>query len=179
MITIKLFLYKGLNIKLILLIHLIFKYINEINNFEKGLYKRIYVLDIGEQISENYKFGDLLLLNHNLNNHYNTTHSKCEYSNYNKYTLKEIKNIADRIIDLNSFEKYYIDIRNYLFSSSQHSNDEGENGLKILQTQINKIKYDLKFNSQGSYKIKYEILKWRFDCVSADPIQTAADKESK
>ena len=155
------------------------KIINEINNFEKGLYNRIYVLDIGEQISENYKFGDLLLLNHNLNNYYNTTHSKCEYSNYNKYSLKEIKKIADKIIDLNSFEKYYIDIRNYLYSSSQHSNDEEENGLKILQTQINKIKYDLKFNSENSYKIKYEILKWRFDCVSADPIPTAADKESE
>ena len=147
--------------------------IEEINKFEKNLYNIIYILDIGEQKFMGFKFGDLLLVNHKLKHYYNTIHLSLNYEN-SKYIINYLKNLDQKIFDLNSFNDYYIELRNYIYGTT---NSEDENEINEVRKIVLKIKNYL--DSEDS-KIKYKILDWRLKCVKCDTnLPIAANKNSK
>jgi hypothetical protein len=147
--------------------------IDEINKLEQNLYSQIYVLDIGEQIYDELKLGDLLLINHNIKYYYNTRHLSLNY-NKNKYNIKIIKNLNQKIFDINSFNDNYIELRNYVYGTI---NSEDENEIKEIREIMLKIKDHL-YSKES--KMKYEILNWRLECVKcSSDLPIAANKYSK
>ena len=95
--------------------------LNEINNFEEGLYNRIYIYDVGEQIKNDYKFSDLIYVCYNLKISIKKTHNSYMKK---KYFLQNVQNILINVIDLNSFKNNFINIRNFLYNYYYDSDEE-------------------------------------------------------
>ena len=147
--------------------------IDEINKFENNLYDHIYVLDIGKQKFDGFKFGDLMLVKHKINHYYNAIHSSLSYEQSN-YNIKIIKNLNQKIFDINSFNENYIELRNYVYGTI---NSDDESIINEVREIVSKIKNYLESNDST---IKYKILNWRLKCVKCDSdLPIAANKYSK
>ena len=147
---------------------------------DKNLYKKLYIVDVGEQIKEGYKFSDLILINKDLKK-FSITHLSRQYSHY--ITLDEIKNILKEVNNYITFSNAYIKIRNYLFICGEFFNDEGENGLKLINKKLEDLLSNYYINRRNGLSFldeKYKILDWRIMCgVDREKLPTAANKNSQ
>ena len=158
--------------------------------FMMDSYKAIYVIDSGEQIREESKFGDLILINKTLRNKYKIFHMSLNYDD-SYFSKNEIRAILNRINNYNSFSNSFIKLRNYVYSSNEffynieddEEDEEEETGFNLI---INKISDLLdnnihEFNNGiGFYNKKLAILLWRFNCGRSNLKKpTAANKDSK
>ena len=122
--------------------------IKEINSFKKDLYNEIYILDVGEQQTNESKFGDLLLVHHKLINYYNMLHLSILYS-HNDLPFRRIKNILNSSENIFSSNNDYRQIRNYIYGANINiEKDE----LKEIKSILSK-KYFLLMDN-----LKYRIL---------------------
>ena len=143
--------------------------IREINSFKKGLYNEIYILDVGEQQTNETKFGDLFLAHHKIINIYKTVHLSILYS-HNTLQFRKIKNLLNNSYNIFSSNEDYRQIRNYIFGANISTE---KNELKEIKTILSK-KYYLQMDN-----IKYKILDWILSAMSFEEVlPIAANKNS-
>ena len=148
--------------------------INEINSFDKNLYNEIYILDVGEQKENEYKFGDLIMVRHNLINYYHILHLSILYDNHCPYEIGKIKNLLNNSFNSSSFNQNYKEIRNFIYGSNRKNES---NELIEIKSLLSKIRSSLQFDIDN---IKFKILNWMLMASDAnDHLPIAADKFSK
>ena len=146
------------------------KIILEINSFKSKLYNELYIIDVGEQQINEHKFGDLLLVQHNLINYYHILHCSMHY-NHNVLLFINIKNLLNKSSNILIFNQNYKDIRNYIFGANL---SEENNDLKEIKSLLSTKTY-LQIND-----LKFRILNWMLSAFnSSEVLPKAANKNSK
>ena len=155
--------------------------LEELNDLNKtNLYKKIYILDVGEQVKDEFKFGDLIMIDDTIE--YSITHSHYNYDPIFNYSKEDIKKILRECNDYNSFSKVFTKLRNYLYSSGDSIEDNKNNGLKLIKKKLDNLySYNFNYFENGiSIDKRYKILEWRINCgFSKEQLPTAANKNSQ
>ena len=151
--------------------------LNEINNYENNLYRKIIIISVGEQTRDNIRLGDILFSRMKLNHCYYTIYSRYKTK---KYFLEEIKKITNNIKDLISFNLNYKFLRNSLYSSYFNSEEEEKNSKEEIMNMLNNLTKDPNLKLEDDDEIKKAIL---MEMIKSTNVKTilplAADKDSK
>ena len=116
-----------------------------------------------------HKFGDLLLVQHNLKNYYHTLHYSMYYA-HNSLLFRNIKNLLNNSLNILTFNQNYKEIRNYIFGANI---TEENNELKEIKSLLSTKTY-LQIND-----LKFRILDWMLSAINSnDVLPIAANKNS-